>query len=223
MAKVHASGKRLQIDKANSTMIITVAVAAFVVTLTIVAGRSLMNTRAYQARIIKEKEVAAKQLKSNLEATQKLTTAYQAFVQTSDNIIGGNPNGTGERDGDNAKIVLDALPSKYDYPALATSLEKILSSKNQKLNSIEGSDDEVAQSTAEQKPVPVEMPFGVNVGGDFASAKDLLSILERSIRPIKIRTIDFSSGQGSSLDIQVSAVTYYQPAKTLKIETKDVK
>lgn len=221
MAKIHASGKRLQIDKANSSMLIMIAVAAFIVSFSVVAGRALLSTRAYQGRIIKEKETAVKQLKANIEATNSLVTSYKAFVETSENVIGGNPRGTGERDGDNAKIVLDALPSKYDYPALASSLEKIISGKNHPLESIQGVDDEIAQSS-QQTPQPVEVPFQVSVGGNFASAKDLLGIFEKSIRPIRVKVLQFDAGDDGSLDITVDALTYYQPAKTIKIETKEV-
>ncbi len=222
MAKLHTSGKRLQIDRANSTMFIVIAVSAFVVTFSLFAGRALMNKRAYQARVIAQKEKAADQLQENIKATDTLVTSYKAFVETPDNIIGGNPNGKGDRDGDNAKIVLDALPSKYDYPALASSLEKILTSKNFKIENISGSDDELAQAAADSKPTPVEMPFTVAMKATFDSGKDLMNIFEKSIRPIKVSEIDIAGGS-SDLTVNVKAVTYYQPAKTLKFETKEVK
>ncbi len=221
MAKVHTSGKRLQIDKANSAMLIVVAISAFVVTFSLVAGRALMSQKSYQSRVIKEKQKAATQLQENIKATESLQTSYKAFVGTPDNIIGGNSSGTGERDGDNAKIVLDALPSKYDYPALASSLEKIITGKSFKINSITGSDDELAQA-GDKEAKPVEMPFQVEVDANFASAKDLMNIFEKSIRPIKIKSIELT-GSNNNLKVSVNAVTYYQPAKTLKIDTKEVK
>lgn len=222
MAKKHISGKRLLIDKANTTMLVVVGVSAFVVTFSLVAGKALLSQRAYQSRVISAKKQAANQLKDNIAATSSLETSYKAFVGTPDNIIGGSSSGKGERDGDNAKIVLDALPSKYDYPALASSLEKIITSKSHNIKSIAGTDDEVAQSSTETKPVPVEMPFEVQVGGNFNSNKDLMSIFEKSIRPIRIKSLLLTS-QDNGLDVTIDAVTYYQPAKTLKIETKEVK
>src|SRR5690606_10637885 len=114
------------------------------------------------------------------------------FVETPDNVIGGNPSGTGDNDGDNAKIVLDALPSKYDFPALATSLEKILKTRNYQINSISGTDDEVAQSSQTTATTPIEMPFELSATGNINTAKDLLVLLERSIRPIQVDTVDIS-------------------------------
>lgn len=222
MAKAHTSGKRLQIDKANTTMIVAVAIAAFLLTFSVVAGKALLAKRSYQGRVIAEKQKALKQLQENIKATTSLVTSYKAFVETSDNIIGGNPKGTGERDGDNAKITLDALPSKYDYPALAASLEKIITGKNHQLKTITGTDDEVAQATGDDKGGPVEMPFQVIVAGNFASDKDLMSIFEKSIRPIQVKEIELQSTDNGGLDITIDASTYYLPAKTLKIDTKEV-
>jgi hypothetical protein len=222
MAKKRTSGKRLMIDKANSTMLIVVGVSAFVVTFSLVAGKALLSQRAYQSRVISAKKKANTQLEANIAATTTLENSYKAFVGTSDNIIGGNPSGTGERDGDNAKIVLDALPSKYDYPALASSLEKIITSKSHNIKTITGTDDEVAQSSEDAKPVPVEMPFEVQVSGTFGSNKDLMAIFEKSIRPIRVKSLQLTSVD-NGLDVTIDAVTYYQPAKTLKIETTEIK
>ncbi len=221
MAK-QVSLKRMQIDKANTMMVAAIAVAAFIVVFSLVASRALWSKRGYQSRIIAEKTVAVEQHDQNLQTVDDLVVAYKAFVGTPDNIIGGNPSGSGERDGDNAKIVLDALPSKYDFPALATSLEKILS-KNYQIDGITGTDDEVAQSTNPQAtPTPIEMPFEVGATGSFKSVGELLGIFERSIRPMKIGTLEIT-GSNSELQVSITAKTYYQPEKTLSVQKKVVK
>lgn len=221
MAKLPTSTKRIQINKANARMAVIVAVAAFVVTFSLVASKALWSKRAYQSRVISAKTKALKQLEENVKAVETLKTSYKTFVETPDNVIGGNPKGTGQRDGDNAKIVLDALPSKYDFPALATSLDGILSSKNYKGN-LNGVDDELAQAKQlNGKPQPVEMPFQISTSSSTEGAKDLLSLLERSIRPIKVNTLNLSGGN-TDLKIDIDATSYYQPGKTLTIEKKVV-
>src|SRR5689334_22008086 len=120
------STKRIQVSKATATIVGTIAAAAFIAVFSLIASQALLSQRAYQSRVIAGKEKAKKQLEDNIKAVNVLSTQYKAFIGTSQNIIGGNPSGSGERDGDNARIVLDALPSKYDFPALAASLEKIL-------------------------------------------------------------------------------------------------
>ncbi len=151
MAKVHLpSGfptKRLIINKANATMVIAIAVATFVTVFCLITAKALLSQRAYQARVITRKEKAKDQLKENIKSVEALDTSYKEFVSSPVNVLDGNPAGTGEKDGDNPRIVLDALPSKYDFPALATSLEKLLTDRNYKVDGITGTDEEIAQQS----------------------------------------------------------------------------
>ncbi len=223
MAKMKLSMKQVQINKANSTMIIAVAISAAVIAFSLVAGRALLQKRSYQARVIGAKEKAADQLEANIEAANSLSAAYQTFVSTPENVIGGNPKGTGEKDGDNAKIILDALPSKYDFPALTSSLEKVLVGNNYKVDGITGIDEELAQKQAEQTtPQPVAMPFAITVTTNLDGAKNLLSLFQRSIRPIKVQSVE-ASGNNNELQLTVAATTYYQPQKTVNIQTEVIK
>lgn len=223
MAKDNPSTKRIQINKANTRMVGAIAGASVIVIFSLVASRALMSQRAYQSRVISEKTKAVNQLKDNVKSVQNLATSYSAFVGTSSNVLGGNPSGTGDKDGDNARIILDALPSKYDFPALATSLEKILTSNSYKVNSITGTDDELQQqNTSSPSPAPVEIPFQISITGAYASMKDLITTLEKSIRPIQIQTLQLS-GSDSNMQVSISAKTFYQPEKNLTITTKEIK
>lgn len=223
MAKLKVSMKRMQVDKANSSMVIIVAISAVVVVFSVVASRALLAKRTYQARIINAKEQAVDQLEENITAANALVASYKAFVDTSSNVLGGNPSGSGDKDGDNAKIILDALPSQYDFPALASSLEKILASNNYKTDSISGVDDEIAQQTqGDGPPQPVEMPFSVAVTTNIDGAKNLLGLFQRSIRPINVQSVE-ASGSNSDLKLTVTAITYYQPQQTVNIRTEVIK
>lgn len=223
MAKVNVSMKRVQINKANSQMVIVTGISAFVIAFSIVASRALLAKRSYQAKVIGAKEQAVDQLQNNIKAANALVTSYKAFVTTSNNVIGGNPTGKGDRDGDNAKIILDALPSQYDFPALASSMEKTLSVNGVKIDGITGVDDEIAQQSQEEtKPQPVEMPFSIAVTTNLAGANNLLGVFQRSIRPIKVQKVE-ASGNNDSLKMTVNAVTYYQPQETIRINTEVIK
>ena len=164
------------------------------------------------------------QLKTDIATSDQLKKHYQAFNATSQNAIGGNPDGTGSQDGNNAKIVLDALPTNYDFPGLTTSLEALLGSQNVKIDSISGTDDEVAQSgnQSSASPQPVPIPFSVSVGGDYTGIQNVIKAFERSIRPMQIQTLDLSGAQGQ-LSMNITAQTYYQPAKSLNINKTVVK
>ncbi len=223
MAKMHVSTKRLMIDKTNARIVVITAVAAFIVVFTLVASKTLISQATYQNRVITADKQALTQLKSDIQATNTLVTSYQAFVGTSQNVIGGNPHGSGSKDGDNAQIVLDALPSEYDFPALATSLEKLLTSQHVQIQSITGTDDEVSQQSTKSspKPQPVAMPFQVSVTGNYQAVQSLVSAFGKSIRPIQIQTMQLSGDQ-SSMSLTISAQTFYQPQKTLSITQKAI-
>jgi hypothetical protein len=224
MSDAKLSTKRLLIDKANTMVVIITSAACFVVVFSLVASHALVSQLSYQNRIIKTKRQTVSQLKSNITAVSSLDTAYEAFVSTPTNVLGGSPTGSGSKDGDNGKIVLDALPSEYDFPALATSLEALLSNQGVQIQSIGGSDQEVAQSstTAMAAPQPVAMPFTIAVSGNYQGIQNVINQLDRSIRPMQIQTMNLSGDQ-ANLTLNVTAQTFYQPAKKLGITTEVVK
>lgn len=217
--------KQVQIDKATAQMIAYTAVAAAVLVFTLFSVNSLLSQRSYQAKVIAQKEAAKKQLVANIAAKDKLVTAYKQFVSRQQNVIGGSSNGNGQNDGDNARIILDALPSKYDFPALTTSIEKLLADAalGVQIESITGTDDEIIQSeTVVTDPVPVEIPFQLSVSGSYTSLEQLTKGFERSIRPFNLTSMSIS-GSDSSLRLDLSAKTYYQPEKKVNIEQKVVR
>ena len=222
MAKNHQSQKRTQINKANTTMVAVVAIAAFVFVFSIVASRALIIRMSYQNRIIAAKEKARDQLIANINTVDDLVVSYKAFVETPDNVIGGSPTGKSDKDGNNSKVVLDALPSKYDFPGLTTSIEKILKNNGSSINSISGTDDEVAQSSGDDSSKPVAMSFKLSASGTYDSTQKLLSLLQRSIRPIHVKQLDLS-GNDKGIEVTITADSYFQPEKTLTIQKKVIK
>ena len=223
MAAVNLSSKRLQIDKSNSTLVIVAGIAAFIFIFSLVATKALVSQSNYQNRVITKKSKTLSTLKSDVTAAGQLETSYQAFDTTSQNALGGDPNGNGPQDGNNTKIVLDALPSSYDFPALVTSIEAMLNGKPLTINSIAGTDDEVAQSANQSSATPaaVPMPFQLSVTGDYPGIQALISSLEKSIRPIQLQSLQISGSQ-DKLTMSITAQSYYQPAKVFKITTTEV-
>jgi hypothetical protein len=218
------SMKHVMIDKANARLVAIVSVAAFAAVFSLVAAKTLWSQAAYQGRVITAKQSALTRLEANSKAMDQLKPSYDAFIGTTTNTIGGNSIGSGPKDGDNAKIILDALPSKYDFPALTTNIETIVNDQSVQLISISGIDDEIAQSGNVDSPNPqaVEMPFQVSVSTDYTKIQALVGAFEHSIRPIKVQTISLSGTQ-DKIALSISATTYYQPAKSLKIRSEIVK
>lgn len=226
MAKApQLSTKRLAISKANAQMVIFVAVASFVSIFCLVASNSVFSQNRYQQKVISAKEKAHKQLETNISNYNTLAQRYKSFNNQSPNIIGGSINGTGDNDGPNSTIVLDALPNTYDFPALTSSMEKILSDRGLKVSSISGTDDQLAQqnNTSSPTPQPVAIPFSFTVNNaNYSSISDLSAALDHSIRPIAIDTISLTGG-ANDMTGTFTAHTYWQPAKSLKVTTKVVK
>jgi hypothetical protein len=225
MANAAPNTKRALIDKANTRIVVYVSVAAFILVFSLVATKTLIGQAAYQNRIISKKRVAVNQLKTDISASSQLQSAYNAFVGTTQNSIGGDPNGDGPQDGNNAKIVLDALPSSYDFPGLTTSLEGLLTSQSGvSIDSISGTDEEVSEgnNVLSSAPTPQPIPFSVSLTGDYGSMQGVVGTFERSIRPIQIQTLDLN-GTGADLSMTITAQTYYQPAKALNIRKVEVK
>lgn len=213
--------KRTQVDKAKARLLALVATASVITVFALVASKTYYSEASYLSRVSGEKEKALEQLRANKAAVNTLVDSYKTFASQDPNVLGGTPRGNGERDGDNARLILDALPSKYDFPALATSLEKLLTGYS--INSISGNDDAVVQDRATGgTPQPVDIPFTLNVSSDYAGIKNLATTFERSIRPFQILSLDLS-GNNNILQVNVTAKTFYQPEKNLEIGTKVIK
>lgn len=221
------STKRVAITKANAQMVAIVAAASFVTVFCLIASKTVFTQNRYLARVSDAKQKAHHQLEENLSVYDDLATSYKAFNATGTNVIGGNSGGTGDNDGSNSKIILDALPSRYDYPALTSSLEKIASDRNLKISGITGTDDQVSQQANNSSPNPeaIEMPFSFTVeNANYSSANDLLKAMQQSIRPLVIDSIDINVGSGSQdISITVNGHTYFQPARSVEPTKKVVK
>ncbi|HVV66706.1 MAG TPA: hypothetical protein VHB72_01390 [Candidatus Saccharimonadales bacterium] len=219
------STKRVAISKANAQMVAIVAVAVVVTMFALVASKAIYSQNRYQARVITAKEKARNQLKDNISTFATLQKSYKAFDNAPTNVIGGTASGTGDNDGPNSKIVLDALPSTYDFPALTASVEKILADNNLKVSAITGTDDQLNQQNNVSSPDPqsVSIPFSFTVtDANYASINQLITKLQESIRPISVDSIELSGGI-NNMTATIDAHTYYQPAKSVSITKKVVK
>lgn len=224
MAKA-VSTKHVAIDKTNAQLVAIVAVAAFVTVFCLVAARAVWSQTRYQAKVVSAKEKANQQLKKNVTAFNSLVGAYNDFDKQPVNVIGGNAKGSGDNDGSNSKIILDALPSNYDFPALTSSVEKIITDQGLTVSSITGTDDQLNQQSNLSSPTPtaVTMPFSFTVSNaNYASVSKLVDRLQKSIRPIQVDTLVISGG-ANNMTVSVSAHTYYQPAKSVSVVKKVVK
>jgi hypothetical protein len=216
--------KHLKIDKDQSTILIITVIATIITVFSLFALKALILKGNYQHRGINAKQSVVKQLQANIESSKKLVSQYSVFADQDPNLLGGSKEGQGARDGNNSRLSLDALPSKYDVPALASSIEKLLNDKNADIKSITIKDDPTANSD-EPSPHPgvVAIPFSFQTSANVNGAQLLLQDFEKSIRPFDVSSIDVT-GSDASLTVTINGQTYFQPAKNLNLSaTKVVK
>lgn len=210
------SKKHGLISKNNTRMFVTLAVAGVMLSFALVSSITLIKRMNYQAKVIDARTKVQKQLKSNNAAVDSLLEAYKNFDEAAESVIGTADS--------NSKVVLDALPSKYDFPALTTSLEKLLVNGGFSDISISGSDNEANAEQNSTNPAPIEIPFTIAAKGSYANLQSLINSLRISIRPFKIMRLDItSSSGGDSMSFTINAVTFYQPEKNLEIPLVEVK
>jgi Tfp pilus assembly protein PilO len=211
----NTSQKRVLIEKANRTMFAVLAGASALLVFSLITSNGLLGVARHRSEVISEKNKAADQLKENDKAVGELIASFKSFEETPESVLGTNEK--------NSKIVLDALPPKYDFPALASSLEKILTDGGYTIDSITGIDNSLNESDENSSdPQPIEMPFTITVSGTFDQIKNLPADLERSIRPIHVTSFDLSGKVGDA-KLVIEAKTYYKPGKNLDVKLVEVK
>lgn len=226
--KSKITSKSLQIDKTQSTILGVVVAATIITVFCLVSAKALVSQAMYQRRVINARHASTQQLNTDIKDANTLVNQYNnVFIGSgAQNIIGGQNTSDPSAmppNGNNGKIVLDALPTTYDFPALLTSLSSLLNTDGIGAQSIGGSDLSStinSQPTANPQPGNIEMT--ISGSGTYGSTEKLIKDLERSIRPFDITHLTLN-GNESSLTTSINLTTYYQPAKTLNISGKEIK
>lgn len=213
--------KRQQIESASRTMFIWVAVASIAISVCLVTAQFLFQRLTFNQRVINAKIKASDTLTDNIDNAKILKEEVDSLVGNQDLAsVKTNPEDP------NVKSVLDALPSKPDSTALATSLQQaILSRSSVVVESItvptdEAQADGTEVSSAEAQPI--EQPFSITVSGSYDKIRNMILDLERTIRPMKVVAINMT-GSDADMRVTVEGITYYQPAKTTNIKEEAVR
>ncbi len=217
--KLNLNSPNLKIVRENRHLLITVAVASALGVFCLASLKVLVSQALYQQHLISAKQAATKQLRANLSAAGALATQYKVFVETSPNIIGGAPKGSGPSDGDNAQIVLDALPVSYNFPGLTSSVDKILKERGIS-GSISGTDNSLNNKTAaSSSPQPITISLTISATSSYANIQNLINDFMRSIRPFNINNLQINGNQGN-MQLSLSVDSYYQAAKVFSLDKK---
>lgn len=194
--------KRLQIEKSKRTILIAIIIASVVASMSIVTTKFLWDLGRHYSRVIDQKEQARDTLKTNLVNAQQLKEKFEQFEDAGDQIT--------------SQTVLDALPSKYDYPALVTSIDALAKRSGVAVESITGEDLGDNAPLSNTDPQAVAMPITVSVIGTYEDLQTFVTNLGRSIRPFTIKTIELQ-GTDELITAHIFMETYYQPSVNLDV------
>jgi len=212
------STKQSLVDKDNNFILVLLTITSAITIFCIVSASSLYAKLNYQQKVIRLRNSANTQLSSNYNTAQNLANSYQKFEAAAVPIKNVTSNTT---------MVLDALPSKYDFPALFTSLSTRMAFDNMVEKSLTATDDQKSALQSSPDPKLVPMPFTISGEGSPSAAYSYIKDLENSIRPMVVSNVIFDAGQptsssSSKVTLTVKATTYYQPEKTFQIVNKTV-
>lgn len=206
MADALIHNKRDLIQKARSSQFAVIIIASVIIAASIIGIKILWAQRSYQATIIDKKAKASDQLEANIAAVAKLEDEFKKLESSQIN----------------SGLVLDALPSKYDFPALATSIEKMTAISDVELDSFVGEDLSASSVGSQGQPVAVEIPFSVSVLGSYENIMKFVDNMQKSIRPFNIIEMSIQASGEGNLQADFRMKTYYLPSKSLEIRKESV-
>lgn len=214
MAKQVISTKTQQIEKANSTLFIAIIIASIIVSFSAVFIQILWKQGRFNAKVISAQETVRNDIEYNLETIPKLESEL-VVLENADDLLAN------QGDKKNSAVILDALPSKYDFPALATSFDSLAKRSGVKLIMFEGDDQGDLAVSSSPDPTPVEIPFTVGVKGNYEGVVKFMNTLENSIRPLIVKNVEIK-GKSGELELNLQVRTYYQPSVDLNTTKRTI-
>ena len=224
--KLPISTKGIKFDKSNSNLYLILIVSVVVTIFSLTSTKALLDQASYQRRVINARQATVKQLRANLQDAKSLAEQYTIFNGGTTNVIGGknsNDPNVLPPDGDNARIILNALPSNYDFPALISSMAKILADDQIGSPSVGGNDQSAQIDSGSQTDTsPTAIPLTIGGTSDYSSIQKLVRDLERSTRPFDITSLQLR-GSNDNMTLSLEMNTYFQLAQKLNLSDQEVK
>jgi hypothetical protein len=195
----------IKFDKTKTRAIASLAIASFLLAFSLFASKNFLQLYVYQQRVITAQNASILNINQDQQVVNNVVSSYKQFVNQPTNVIGGTSTGTSSTSGNNAKIILDALPQTYDFPALISSIQALLTVPGVTINSLTGTDNSL-QLIASSAPSPIPISFSAT--SSYTGIQNLLSVIKRSVMPIDILSIGFT-GTDAKLTASITAQTYY--------------
>lgn len=218
-----SSNKRSLLQQTSKNMFVWVTFSSIVCSVSIVFSIILIQRILFINKVVDEKNKTVKTLKSNNDAVPALQNEIRALNSNQDLI-----NAKARASDDALQVVLDALPTESNYAALGASFQQVLLTNTPGITVLSLGVNQAAVSSSsgavESKKIPgvYEMNFSFSVKGSTSALTNFLVYLEKSIRVLDTKTMSIS-GLGDEQILNITGVAYYQPAKNIKVETKEIK
>jgi type II secretory pathway pseudopilin PulG len=221
--------KRQQIESANKTMFIWVAIAAAIIGIAAVLAVSLFGQITFKQKVINEKNNTASTLHKNNEIVGELKKQIR-ILNTNQSLI-DTPR---LQDSEPISVILDALPSTANSSALGASLQqKLLAVDGVSIESlvvdpisgVEDSGNTGTSTLTDAGPNTITFKFAVTTDGGHASQlREVLRNIERSIRVINLTSVAIEQqGVGGKITMTAEGQAFYQPASSVNLKEKSIK
>jgi hypothetical protein len=217
--------KRTQIAKANKTMFLWIAIASALVGSALVVSFFLFQKAVFNEKVLGAKQDTVNALNTNNKVAPQLEDEIRV-LDTDQALISSKAN-----DSDQAiQVILDALPSDGNSLALGASLQNkllagvpgitsIQSLRVDPIAGIESLSDDTTVVDASSSTTGNEITFQLAIKGSQEGIKAVFQNFEKSIRLIKITSMQIETQQDGQL-LTLQAKAFYEPSKSIELTDK---
>jgi hypothetical protein len=217
--------KRTQIAKANKTMFLWIAIASALVGSALVVSIFLFQKAVFNEKVLGAKQDTVNALNTNNKVAPQLEDEIRV-LDTDQALISSKAN-----DSDQAiQVILDALPSDGNSLALGASLQNkllagvpgitsIQSLRVDPIAGVESLSDDTTVVDASATTAGNEITFQLAIKGSQEGIKAVLQNFEKSIRLIKVTSMQIETQQDGQL-LTLQAKAYYEPSKSIELTDK---
>lgn len=212
--------KSLQIEKSTRDMIVAASIATACAVACLVIGWALAQHIGYNFKIIGELNNTKSTLEKNVINFNSLKDQITELNNEIDLTESGKllQNLKLDKSSKNTDVLDNALPDKDDRARLFSSLDNII------LASVTHSAINTNPADENIMPIPIvpgEAEFSFKLSGSEDALRGTLQNIEKTIRPISLRTMRITGGINLTADI--SASTYYIGASNYQLGAKGVR
>jgi Tfp pilus assembly protein PilO len=212
--------KRQQISAANRVVFAWIVAASLVIGICGVFAQFLIRQLAFNNKIYGALATTSQTIDKNINSYDSLKASVVKLV--------ADVNLNSLKKGESStplQVIIDALPTEENRSALATSMQtEVLGPSGVTINSfsVTDSDSGLAVAPSVTGTDASSFDFSFSITGSYAQVQQAIKNMERSIRPITVKSISVQ-GTSEKLDANITATTYFQPAKDIQLKQGEVK